>query len=133
MTSAIKIRVLVGLAMASSLASVLLGYLLMGHFVMATLTYAGMLGPLPRGGWLTTVKYLAHSWWIVLLIGWAALVLVLAWAALRLAARDPNMRNRGASAGIARRFAIGGLIAGVVDLVLVGTLIYIGRVWIWWY
>ena len=79
------------------------------------------------------VYHLTHSWLIFLLAGWAGLVLALGWAASRLAGHDPDRRSRGSLQAIVARFAIGGLIAGGVDVVLVGTLVFIGRVWLWWY
>jgi hypothetical protein len=30
------------------------------------------------------------------------------------------------------RFAIGGLIGGLIDVVLIAILLFVGRVWIWW-
>jgi hypothetical protein len=100
---------------------------------MSTLTWTGALGPETAGDWYSPVYHLTHSWRIFQLAGWALLVLALGWAALTLAGHHSDRRNRSSIYGIATRFAIGGLIAGGVDVVLVGILIFIGRVWLWWY
>jgi len=119
-----------GFAFAASLGSVMLGYLLMGHFVMATLTWTGSLGPEPPGTWSTTVYHLTRSRWMLLLVGWAALVVLLGIAGLTLAGRDRARQDPAGLTGIAARFAIGGLIAGVVDVLLVAVLFYLGWFWV---
>jgi hypothetical protein len=119
-----------GLAFSASLGSVMLGYLLMGHFVMATLTWTGSLGPKPSGTWYTTVYHITRSKWMLLLVGWAALVVVLGIAGLTLAGRDRARRNPAGLTAFAARFAIGGLIAGGVDVVLVVGLLYLGWFWV---
>jgi len=131
MAARIKFRVRDGLALAASLGSVLLGYLLIGHFVMATLTWTGMLGPPDGGAWYPAVYYLTHSWVTLLLVGWSALALALGAAGFALAGRDSTRRRPAALSSIAARFAIGGLVAGGVDVVFVAILLFIGRFWLW--
>lgn len=114
------------LALGASLASVLLGYLLIGHFLMATLTWTGMLGPTGGRSWFTAVYYLTHSWATLLLVCWAALVLVLGASGFALAGRDPRRRSPAVLSGIAARFALGGLVGGVIDLLLIAILLIVG-------
>jgi hypothetical protein len=122
-----------GLALAASLASVFLGYLLLGHFVMATPTHAGTLGPTPVGGWYPVVYHLTHSGWSLLLIGWAALAIALGMAGYALAGRIAYRRSSNAASGMAARFAIACLLGGGVDAILVAILLFMGRLWLWWY
>lgn len=120
-----------GLALASSLASVFLGYLLMGHFVMATLTHAGTWGPAPVGGWHSVVYHLTRSGWSLLLIGWAALDIALGMAGYTLTGRISDRRSSNAASGMAARFAIVGLLGGGIDAILVAILLLMGRFWLW--
>src|SRR4051794_20343448 len=90
-----RLRTRVVVAFAASLASVLLGYLLLGHFDMATLLWTGSFGSSPRASWHSGVYYLTHSRVTVLLIGWVALVLAFAAAGIALVRHDPARRRRG--------------------------------------
>jgi hypothetical protein len=96
--SSIKPNARVTLALGGSLESVLLGYLLIGHFLMVTL----------------------------LLVRWAALVLVLGASGFALAGRDPRSRSPAVVSGISARFALGGLVGGVIDLLLIAILLIVG-------
>jgi hypothetical protein len=110
------------LALGASLASVLLGYLLLGYFIMVTLTLTGILVPTGGESWFAAVYYLTHSGAMLLLVCWAALVLVLGAWGFALAERDPRRR----SSGMAARFALGGLVGGVIDLLLIAILLIVG-------
>jgi hypothetical protein len=116
----------VTLALGISLASVLLGYLLVGHFIMATLTWTGMLGPTGGRSWFSAVYYLTHSWATLLLVGWTALVLALGASGFVLAGRDPRRRGPSALSGMAARFALCGLVGGVIDFLLLAILLIVG-------
>lgn len=116
----------VTLALGVSLASVLLGYLLIGHFIMATLTWTGMLGSTGGRSWFSAVYYLTHSWATLLLVGWASLVLVLGVSGFALAGRDPRRRGPSALSGMAVRFALSGLVGGVIDFLLIAILLIVG-------
>jgi hypothetical protein len=132
MATALKLKVSIGLALAASLASVFLGYLLVGHFIMATLTWAGILDPQGEVAWYPAVYYLTHSWMTHLLIGWALLVIALGMIGRALAGRDPARRKSSGLSSIAARFAILGLLGGGLDAVLVAILLFVGRFWLWW-
>jgi len=121
-----------GVALATSLGSVFLGYLLAGHFFMAALTWTGTLGPTPAGAWYSALYFVTHSQLTLLVIGWAVLVLTLGWVGLALAGWERAPQNSSSLSSIAARFAVIGLIAGFVDVVFIAVLLIMGRLWIWW-
>jgi hypothetical protein len=121
-----------GLALTSSLGSVFLGYLLAGHFVMATLTWTGSLGPDGARDWYSAVYFATHSWLTLVLVGWATMALVFAWLGFALAKRGPEPPVSTVLSGMAARFAIGGLVGGLLDVVLIAILLLVERLWIFW-
>jgi hypothetical protein len=121
-----------GLALMASLGSIFLGYLLAGHFVMATLTWTGSLGPEGAGNWYSDVYFTTHSWLTLVLVGWAMLALAFGWLGFALAKRDREPSGSTVLSGMAARFAIGGLVGGLLDVVLVAILLFVGRLWIFW-
>jgi hypothetical protein len=127
MTKGLKTTASGGLALAASVASTLLGYWLLGHFVVATLTFSGWLGPPASGDWRASVKYLARSEWGLLLVGWVALAAVLGMPAYLFARHSRAASGKRLLASMVGRFALLGLLGAGIDALLVAALLAAGR------
>lgn len=133
MTPIIRGTLRPGLALVTSLASILLGFSLLGQIFVVGLIYAGLL-PIPIGASPRDLAFMmSHSWgWSSLLIGWTLLAGAGGLLAVGLVRRIPERRQRGTLAGMAARFGRIGLVGALVDASAVAALLAYGWIAYWW-
>src|SRR5262245_56700784 len=116
------------IAFAISIVSVLIGYCLLGLFVVGAKVFTGLLG-LPEWGreWRNAINYFAVAWLGLLRVSLVVLATGLATCSSALARSDPSRRSRASLSGMAARFSIIALIGVGLDAVVVAALIAASR------